>query len=144
MRFELTVPCETPVFKTGAIDHSATPPTVCYIIRNLIYNKCSTQSLFWYNLFIMTKIAEGVVHKVPKDLKDTLLQNTKVLEIWNGLTPLARNEWICYVTIVKKPETREAHIARIKNDLPKGKRRPCCWAGCPHRNPNSAKWFAKK
>ncbi len=81
----------------------------------------------------MVKVATGVVHKVPKDLKDTLEKNPKVLEIWNQLTALARNEWICYVTIVKKPETRERHLARLQEDLQKGKRRPCCWPGCSHR-----------
>lgn len=89
------------------------------------------------------KIAQGVLHKVPKDLKETLLKNPKVLEIWNGLTPLARNEWICYVTIVKKVETRQEHLIRLQADLSKGKKRPCCWPGCPHRRPNAAKWFTK-
>ncbi len=31
VRFELTVGCPTPVFKTGAIDHSATPPIMVRI-----------------------------------------------------------------------------------------------------------------
>jgi uncharacterized protein YdeI (YjbR/CyaY-like superfamily) len=92
----------------------------------------------------MVKIAEGVMHKIPKDLKETLTKNSKILEIWNGLTPLARNEWICYVTIVKKKETREDHLKRLEQDLQKGKRRPCCWPGCPHRRPNALKWFDNK
>lgn len=78
-------------------------------------------------------IATGVVHKVPADLKETLISNPEVLEKWNSLTPLARNEWICWITIVKKPETRQNHINRLKEELIKGKRRPCCWPGCPHR-----------
>ena len=81
----------------------------------------------------MTKIHTGVVHRVPKDLKNFLLLAPKVLNIWNTLTPLSRNEWICWVTIVKKPETRKEHIERLQADLLKGKRRPCCFAGCPHR-----------
>jgi len=92
----------------------------------------------------MTEIAQGVLHKIPKDLKETLLQNPKVLGVWSGLTPLARNEWICYVTIVKKAETRADHLTRLQEDLQKGKRRPCCWPGCPHRRPSAAKWFNKK
>lgn len=83
------------------------------------------------------------LHRIPKDLKDTLAHNKKVLEIWDSLTPLARNEWICYVTIVKKVETRQGHIKRLQEDLLKGKRRPCCWPGCPHRRPSAAKWFGK-
>ncbi len=80
------------------------------------------------------KIASGVVHTVPADLRKTLETNPKILEIWNDvITPLGRNEWICWVTSPKKAETRKEHIRRIQEDLKKGKRRPCCWAGCPHR-----------
>lgn len=86
-------------------------------------------------------IATGVVHRVPIDLRDTLLSNSDILEKWNSLTPLARNEWICWITIVKQAKTRQEHIDRLKTDLQKGKRRPCCWPGCPHRNTNANKWF---
>ena len=86
-------------------------------------------------------IATGVVHDVPADLSDTLLSKHHVLEIWNNLTPLARNEWICWITIVKKPETRREHIDRLCVDLLQGKRRPCCWPGCPHRRDSAKKWF---
>lgn len=82
------------------------------------------------------KIATGVVHKIPPDLRKALISNSNLLEKWNGLTPLARNEWICWITIVKKLETRKNHINRLSVDILKGKRRPCCWAGCPHRNKN--------
>lgn len=80
-----------------------------------------------------TNIIGGVVHKVPDDLKEALCSPPKILSAWESLTPLARNEWICWVTSPKKQETRDAHIKRVKEDLLKGKRRPCCWAGCPHR-----------
>lgn len=86
-------------------------------------------------------IAEGVVHEVPDDLKTALVSQPGVLEKWNDLTPLARNEWICWVTIVKKAETRKDHIERLCSELLEGKRRPCCWPGCPHRNPKAKKWF---
>lgn len=86
-------------------------------------------------------IKTGVVHRVPKDMKDILLANSDVLNTWNELTPLSRNEWICYVTIVKKAETKKEHLVRLCQDLRKGKRRPCCWPGCPHRRPSAAKWF---
>ena len=89
-------------------------------------------------------IAPGVLHPLPKDLRARLSTAPKILEIWNSLTPLARNEWICYVTIVKKAETRIDHLKRLEEDLLRGKRRPCCWPGCPHRRPSAAKWFGKK
>jgi len=88
-----------------------------------------------------TVIAEGVVHEVPDDLRKTLVSNPDVLELWNNLTPLARNEWICWVTIVKKAETRKEHIKRLCEELIEGIRRPCCWPGCPHRRPSAKKWF---
>ncbi|PIZ95017.1 MAG: hypothetical protein COX80_05175 [Candidatus Magasanikbacteria bacterium CG_4_10_14_0_2_um_filter_33_14] len=87
------------------------------------------------------QIPTKALHRVPKDLKSILDSNPSVLEKWDSLTPLARNEWICWVTIVKQKKTREEHIARLKEDLLKGKRRPCCWPGCPHRNKNAAKYF---
>lgn len=87
------------------------------------------------------EIATGVVHEVPADLKETLILRPEVLEKWNGLTPLARNEWICWVTIVKKAETRVQHLDRLCEDLVVGKKRPCCWPGCPHRRESAKKWF---
>ena len=91
-----------------------------------------------------TTIAGGVVHEVPSDIEKALLANTELLQKWNSLTPLARNEWICWTTIVKKQETRHEHVVRLEQDILAGKRRPCCWPGCPHRNTNNAKWFNKK
>jgi len=86
-------------------------------------------------------ISSGVVHTVPADLKKVLSSNPDVLELWNGLTELARNEWICWLTIVKKEETRADHLRQIPERLLEGERRPCCWPGCPHRNENAKKWF---
>ena len=86
-------------------------------------------------------IAEAVVHEVPADVKKALIAKPDVLAKWNSLTPLSRNEWVCWITIVKKAETRAEHIERLCTDLLEGKRRPCCWAGCPHRRPNAKKWF---
>ncbi len=82
---------------------------------------------------IKTAIADGVVHKVPADLRKALLSDKSALERWQDLTPLARNEWICWVITNKKPETRKNHIERTITELKEGKRRPCCWIGCIHR-----------
>lgn len=79
------------------------------------------------------KISSGVVHSVPADLNKALKASSSVLEVWNTLTPLARNEWICWITSVKKIETRKNHIERVCQELLESKRRPCCWPGCPHR-----------
>ena len=78
-------------------------------------------------------IAEGVVHSVPTDLKKMLTADKAALSKWEGLTPLARNEWICWVVSVKKEETRKEHLDRVPVELKEGKRRTCCWIGCIHR-----------
>jgi bacteriocin resistance YdeI/OmpD-like protein len=83
----------------------------------------------------MTKkvISSGVVHKIPVDLRATLTSDPKALAAWEDLTPLARNEWICWVISVKKAETRKEHVERTCTELKEGMRRPCCWYGCIHR-----------
>jgi hypothetical protein len=78
-------------------------------------------------------ISSGAVHKVPADLKEALTSDQKALVLWESLTPLARNEWICWVTLVKKEETRKEHVKRTVSELKEGMRRPCCWLGCLHR-----------
>ncbi len=79
------------------------------------------------------EIAGGVVHQLPSELKVALLSSSAALATWEQITPLARNEWICWIESVKKQETRMEHIKRAVEDLQKGKRRPCCWLGCVHR-----------
>ena len=78
-------------------------------------------------------IATGVVHRVPADLRQTLAADRAARSLWEDITPLARNEWICWVEDAKKPETRRRRIARVRSELKEGRRRPCCWSGCPHR-----------
>ena len=78
-------------------------------------------------------IPAGVVHKMPQDLRAVLASDAQALAAWVDLTPLARNEWICWIEAAKKAETRTRKIVRIHADLLGGKRRPCCWPGCKHR-----------
>jgi uncharacterized protein YdeI (YjbR/CyaY-like superfamily) len=82
---------------------------------------------------MVKKIATGVVHTVPLDMRTALTKSLKTIDAWNNLTALGRNEWICWITSVKKPETRANHIDRLVHEISLGKRRPCCWPGCPHR-----------
>ena len=78
-------------------------------------------------------IPGGVVHMVPKDLRAVLTSDAQTLAAWIDLTPLARNEWICWILSANKEETRTRKIMRIRADLLDGERRPCCWPGCKHR-----------
>ncbi|WKZ25008.1 MAG: YdeI/OmpD-associated family protein [Patescibacteria group bacterium] len=78
-------------------------------------------------------ISTGVVHTMPSDLKQALSSSPKILTTWESITPLARNEWICWVISSKKEKTRARRIKIAKDKLLAGLRRPCCWAGCSHR-----------
>ena len=75
-------------------------------------------------------------HKMPKDLKKVLLADSESLDTWNSITPLARNEWVCWVESAKLIETRAKRIGRVRSELAEGIRRPCCWPGCMHRVKN--------
>jgi Uncharacterized protein conserved in bacteria len=79
------------------------------------------------------RISAGVVHSPPSDLHQSLISHPKALTAWEDITPLARNEWICWIEDAKKQETRDHRIKRTYTELAEGKRRPCCWPGCPHR-----------
>ncbi|MFP5237928.1 MAG: YdeI/OmpD-associated family protein [Acidobacteriota bacterium] len=79
------------------------------------------------------RISAGVVHDLPPDLRSALASDSHALAAWEDITPLARNEWICWTISVKKDETRRQHVERVCADLKDGNRRPCCWPGCPHR-----------
>ncbi len=79
------------------------------------------------------RLSSGTVHKLPADLGKAILSSGKVVKLWEDITPLARNEWICWVTSGKKVETRDIRIKKALSKLNSGMRRPCCWAGCPHR-----------
>lgn len=78
-------------------------------------------------------VSSGVVHKLPTDFKKAIASIKTVKELWDDITPLARNEWICWVTSAKQAETRNRRIEVGLDKMKKGMRRPCCWAGCPHR-----------
>jgi Bacteriocin-protection, YdeI or OmpD-Associated len=93
-------------------------------------------------------LAGGTVHELPADLKKAILSDKKVLALWHDITPLARNEWICWVTSGKLAETRTKRIKVGLSKMHSGMRRPCCWVGCIHRTDKaispSAKWVLGK
>jgi uncharacterized protein YdeI (YjbR/CyaY-like superfamily) len=93
------------------------------------------------NTFLKKEIAAGVagkqVHKVPTDFRKALFADKVALAVWEDITPLAQNEWICWVTSAKKSETRDRRIKVGLDKMRKGTRRPCCWGGCIHRSKQS-------
>jgi uncharacterized protein YdeI (YjbR/CyaY-like superfamily) len=78
-------------------------------------------------------IDNSLPHTLPDDLHQALVADGQVHALWQSITPLAKNEFICWVESAKKPETRVKRIRRTCEELLEGKRRPCCWPGCPHR-----------
>ena len=86
----------------------------------------------------------GFMHRVPSDLRDVIGTDATTRAAWEDLTPLARNEWICWVTSAKQGETRSRRIRIAVEKLNAGERRPCCWPGCPHRRPSAKKWFERR
>ena len=95
-----------------------------------------------------TKLPGGTAHDLPADMQKAIQADKKMLAVWQDITPLARNEWICWTITCAKPETRAKHIVVMKDKMHKGERRPCCWVGCIHRtdkamNPTE-KWLSAK
>ena len=85
--------------------------------------------------------AHGTVHTAPPDLQTAVEAEAVTRALWQALTPLGRNEFICWVEDAKKPETRARRIVRTCEELQEGKKRPCCWAGCIHRTDKQpGKW----
>ncbi len=95
-----------------------------------------------------TIISPGTVHPLPADLRAALAAGPKVTDLWESLTPLARNEYICWVENAKHLDTRARRIRRTVEELLDGMRRPCCWIGCIHRPDKplspSVKWVLSK
>ena len=81
----------------------------------------------------VTRVPGGVVHELPADLREALVANSAALNAWEDITPLARNEFICWVEDAKQATTRARRIRRTQEELEDGQRRPCCWPGCDHR-----------
>jgi hypothetical protein len=79
------------------------------------------------------RVPGGVVHELPEDLRKALIANPTAFAAWIDITPLARNEFICWVEDAKQGKTRERRIRRTQEELEEGQRRPCCWPGCKHR-----------
>ena len=84
---------------------------------------------------------DGTVHQSPDDLRAAFEADPELLALWQGLTPLGRYEFVCWVLDAKQAKTRARRVVRTGEELREGKRRPCCWAGCIHRTDKApSKW----
>lgn len=87
------------------------------------------------------KLSGGLVHDMPDDLGNALIETQDITRLWENLTPIGRNEFICWVEDAKQEKTRARRIKRTVEELLEGKKRPCCWAGCIHRTDKKpSKW----
>lgn len=94
---------------------------------------CSFRDV-WYADLMKSSASKPPAHKkVPADLSKAIAASAGARATWEKVTPLARSEWICWVTSGAKAETRIIRIEKAVSKLKGGMRRPCCWAGCPHR-----------
>ena len=89
----------------------------------------------------MPNISGGLVHEMPEDLANALRDRKETTELWENLTPIGRNEFICWIEDAKQEKTRVKRIHRAIEELLEGKKRPCCWVGCIHRTDKKpSKW----
>lgn len=71
------------------------------------------------------EVPGGTVHPLPADLRQALSANGTALAAWRDITPLARNEFICWVEDAKQERTRQRRIRVAEDKLERGERRPC-------------------
>lgn len=73
-------------------------------------------------------VAEEPEPAVPADLRKALASAApKARAAWTDITPLARRDWVQWVTSAKLAETRARRVDAACDMLAKGKRRPCCF-----------------
>lgn len=64
--------------------------------------------------------------EVPTDLQDAFRNSKKAQKVWNELTSIGQRDWVRWINLSKKPETRTKRIRRTIEQLAEGKRRACC------------------
>lgn len=75
----------------------------------------------------ITPMTEELEPKVPTDLRKALAAAQSAKAVWSDITPLARRDWIQWITSGKRAETRAIRIDKAIDMLTNGKRRPCCF-----------------
>jgi Bacteriocin-protection, YdeI or OmpD-Associated/Domain of unknown function (DUF1905) len=76
----------------------------------------------------ITPAAQEPEPTMPSDLRKALAAAApKTRALWSNITPIARRDWIHWITSAKQEETRARRIKNSCSMLAAGKRRPCCF-----------------
>lgn len=65
--------------------------------------------------------------RIPADLRKALAAAPKARALWSDITPVARRDWIQWITSARRPETRARRVENTCKMLATGKRRVCCF-----------------
>jgi hypothetical protein len=65
--------------------------------------------------------------RIPPDFRTALAGSAAAVAVWSEITPIARRDWIQWITSAKRPETRERRVRNACEMLAAGKRRVCCF-----------------
>src|SRR6267143_2483947 len=77
---------------------------------------------------------------VPPDLETALAAAPqKIQDLWEGITPMARWEWVRWVNATQNPDTRKRRVEVSISKMKSGKRRPCCFNLAACTDPNLSK-----
>ena len=132
------------------------PTAMAATVESSLFGSDLTASQLWAPLdrpltigteirkMVRNESKSGFMHRIPSDLREAIGSEATTQTAWEDLTPLARNEWICWVTSAKQEATRNRRIQRALEKLKAGEHRPCCWPGCPHRRASARKWFERR
>jgi uncharacterized protein YdeI (YjbR/CyaY-like superfamily) len=70
---------------------------------------------------------EELEPRIPADLRKALTAAPEARAVWSDITPIARRDWVLWITSAKQAETRARRINNACDMLAGGKRRVCCF-----------------
>ena len=85
----------------------------------------------------ITRVGDEPELRVPAELRKALEAAPPAQALWAQITPMARRDWILWISSAKQEETRRRRIENGCDMLASGKRRPCCMPGINWRTKDS-------
>ena len=77
----------------------------------------------------ITRVEAEPEVRAPIELRNALAAAPRAQALWAQITPLARRDWILWITSARQPKTRLSRIEKACSMLASGKRRVCCFGG---------------